>query len=198
MGNLATIGATLGLGSSADDILFGVFDAALTETRVRFVLPDRTYDIGKNGHDPEFIVRVTDRRFARRVLTSGNLGLGETYMEGGWVMEQGRLDRFIATLAVADVDRLIRRDPRLLARIAAMRVRHALINSTRRVKPHYDVGADVYELFSTRRWGTAAAISARQTTRCRRCRRTSTTACARSCSCVRAIGCSTSAAGGAD
>lgn len=66
-------------------------------------------------------------------------------MEGGWTMERGRLDRFIATLAVADVDRLIRRDPRLLARIVAMRARHALINSTRRVKPHYDVGADVYE-----------------------------------------------------
>jgi cyclopropane-fatty-acyl-phospholipid synthase len=152
MGNLATIGATLGIGASADDILFGVFDAALTDTRMRFVLPNRSYDvgrgeIGRGGADPDFIVRVTDPRFARRVLTSGNLGLGETYMEGGWTMERGTLDRFIATLAVADVDRLIRRDPRLVARIAAMRVRHALINSTRRVRPHYDVGADVYELF---------------------------------------------------
>jgi cyclopropane-fatty-acyl-phospholipid synthase len=147
MGNLAAIGATLGIGASANDILFGVFDAALTEARVRFVLPDRTYDIGRGDADPEFIVRVTDPRFARRVLTSGNLGLGETYVEGGWAMERGRLDRFIATLAVADVDRLIRRDPRLVARIAAMRLRHALINSSRRVRPHYDVGADVYELF---------------------------------------------------
>jgi hypothetical protein len=50
---------------------------------VRFVLPDRTYDIGRSsaelkgakleGADPEFIVRVTDPRFARRVVTSGNL-----------------------------------------------------------------------------------------------------------------------------
>ncbi len=147
MGNLATIGSTLGIGASADDILFGVFDAALTEARVRFIMPDRIYNVGKGDADAEFIVRVTDPRFARRVLTSGNLGLGETYMEGGWAMECGRLDQFIAMLAVADVDRLIRRDPRLVARIAAMRARHALINSTRRVKPHYDVGADVYALF---------------------------------------------------
>ena len=34
-----------------------------------------------------------------------------------------------------------------MARIVAMRARHALIDSTRRVKPHYDVGANVYELF---------------------------------------------------
>src|SRR5215475_14320459 len=99
MSNLATIGATLGLGASANDILFGVFDAALTDTRVRFVLPNRTYDIGRRDAEPEFIVRVTDPRFARRVLTSGNLGMGETYMDGGWTMERGRLDRFIATLA---------------------------------------------------------------------------------------------------
>ena len=110
------------------------------------MLPHRTYDVG-SGNRPEFIVRVTDPRFARRVLTSGNLGLGETYMEGGWAMEQGTLDRFIATLAVADIDRLIRRDPRLVARIAAMRLRHALIDSTKKVRPHYDIGAEVYELF---------------------------------------------------
>lgn len=147
MGTLATIGATFGIGSSADETLFGVLDEALTDARVRFVLPDRTYDIGTGGDDLEFVVRVTDPGFARRVLTSGNLGLGETYMEGGWTMERGSLDRFIATLAVADVDQLIRRDPRLLARIAAMRVRHALLDSTKKVRPHYDVGADVYELF---------------------------------------------------
>ena len=147
MGNLATIGATLGIGASANDTLFGVLDAALTDARVRFVLPDRTYEIGRDKGDPDFIVKVSDSQFARRVLTSGNLGLGETYMEGGWAMERGSLDRFIATLALADVDRLIRRDPRLVARIAAMRVRHALIDSTRKVRPHYNVGADVYELF---------------------------------------------------
>jgi cyclopropane-fatty-acyl-phospholipid synthase len=45
------------------------------------------------------------------------------------------------------VDQLIRRDPRLVARIAAMRVTHALINSRKKVRPHYDVDAEVYELF---------------------------------------------------
>src|SRR5262245_42736346 len=147
MNNLTTVGGALGLGASADDTLFGVLDAALTDSRVRFVLPHRTYDIGKGSGEPAFIARVTDPRFARRVLTSGNLGLGETYMEGGWAMERGSLDLFIATLAVADVDRLIRRDPRLVARIAAMRIRHALISSVKKVRPHYNIDPEVYELF---------------------------------------------------
>ncbi|HVB37091.1 MAG TPA: class I SAM-dependent methyltransferase, partial [Vicinamibacterales bacterium] len=146
MSRLASVAATLGLGSTADDVLFGTLDAALTDARVTFVLPDRTYEVGRGG-DEAFVVRVTDPQFARRVLTAGNLGLGETYMEGGWAMERGTLDRFLATLALADVDRLIRRDPRLVARIAAMRAGHALINSTKKVRPHYDVDAEVYELF---------------------------------------------------
>jgi cyclopropane-fatty-acyl-phospholipid synthase len=146
MSTLASVAATLGRGSAASELLFGILDRALTATRASFVLPDRTYEVGGGGQ-LEFIVRVTDPQFARRVLTSGNLGMAETYMEGGWTMERGALDRLIATLAVADVDQLIRRDPRLVARIAAMRVTHALINSRKKVRPHYDVDAEVYELF---------------------------------------------------
>ncbi len=147
MVGLVSVGTLLGIGSSPNETLFGVLDTALTSARVRFILPERTYDVGSGGDDPEFVVRVTDPQFGRRVLSAGNLGLAETYMEGGWTMERGALDRFLSTLAVADVDRLIRRDPRLVARIAAMRIRHALINSTKKVRPHYDIGADVYELF---------------------------------------------------
>jgi cyclopropane-fatty-acyl-phospholipid synthase len=146
MNTLASVLATLGKGSAANELLFGILDRALIDTRARFVLPDRTYEVG-GGDELAFIVRVTDPQFARRVLTAGNLGMGETYMEGGWTMERGTLDRLIATLALADVDQLIRRDPRLVARIAAMRVAHALINSRKKVRPHYDVDAEVYELF---------------------------------------------------
>jgi cyclopropane-fatty-acyl-phospholipid synthase len=110
------------------------------------VLPDRTYEVGRGG-EVAFVVHVSDPRFARRVLTTGNLGLSESYMEGGWAMAGGTLDRFLATLALADIDRLIRRDPRLVARIAAMRLGHALHDSTKKVRPHYDVDAEVYELF---------------------------------------------------
>jgi cyclopropane-fatty-acyl-phospholipid synthase len=147
MGGLSTVDTRVGKGSSPNETLFGALDEALKDVRVRFVLPDGSYDAGGGTGDPEFVVRVTDPEFGRRVLSAGNLGLGETYMEGGWGMERGTLDRFLATLAVANVDSLIRRDPRLVARIAAMRVRHALINSTKKTKPHYDIGAEVYELF---------------------------------------------------
>jgi cyclopropane-fatty-acyl-phospholipid synthase len=147
MGSFTTVDTKAGKGSSANDTLFSVLDEALKDVRVRFTLPGGSYDVGGGEGDPEFVVHVTDADFARRVLSAGNLGLAETYMEGGWTMARGALDGFLATLAVANVDSLIRRDPRLVARIAALRVRHALINSAKKTRPHYDIGAEVYELF---------------------------------------------------
>jgi cyclopropane-fatty-acyl-phospholipid synthase len=95
---------------------------------------------------PEFVLRVTDPGFSRRILAGGNLGLSETYMEEGWKLEKGRLDRFLTALAIANVDSLLRRDPRVLARVAAMRVHHAITGASQNVPPHYNVGPEVYEL----------------------------------------------------
>ncbi|MGE3276805.1 MAG: class I SAM-dependent methyltransferase [Vicinamibacterales bacterium] len=147
MSGPSAIDSRRGQSSSTEDVLLNVLDEALTDVRVRFVRPGGHRDVGGGTGDPEFVVRVTDPDFGRRVLAAGTLGLGETYMEGGWTMEHGTLDRFLAVLALANVDSLIRRDPRLVARIAAMRVGHALINSTKKTRRHYDIAAEVYELF---------------------------------------------------
>ncbi|MDP2244215.1 cyclopropane fatty acyl phospholipid synthase [Pseudomonas sp.] len=48
--------------------------------------------IGLNGSQP-WDVRVLDPRAYPRILSQGNLGLGETYMDGWWECEQ--LDEFI-------------------------------------------------------------------------------------------------------
>ena len=112
--------AKLSLSSSANAALFDVLDRALREARIRFVLPERSWDVGgAKGAEPEFVVRVSDPEFSRRVLSSGNLGLGESYMEEGWTIERGRLDRLLTVLANSDVDQVIRRDPRVLARVSA-------------------------------------------------------------------------------
>ena len=103
MGNLATIGSTLGIGASANDTLFGVLDAALTDARVRSSFRIGTYDIGRGNaesdvhrpsHRPTVRAPRPDVRQsrARRDLHGRRLGDGA-----------GALDRFLATLAVADM-----------------------------------------------------------------------------------------------
>lgn len=135
---------------TADQTLFDMLDHALTTTRVRFVLPDRTWDVGRSARasgEPEFVLRVSDPTFARRILTSGNLGLAESWMEEGWSLEVGTLDALLSVFARADMDRHLRENPQVLLKVAAMRVQHVFTGAASNVQLHYDVGNDVYELF---------------------------------------------------
>src|SRR6478752_5559401 len=147
--SIREVRARLSLEGVADRTLFEMLDRALTEGRMRFILPSRTWDVGRTAQvdgSPEFVLRVTDPAFSRRLLAGGNLGLSETYMEGGWTLEKGRLDRFLTALALTNLDSMLRRDPRVLARVAAMRVHHAVTGASQNVPPTYNVGAEVYEL----------------------------------------------------
>lgn len=46
-------------------------------------------DIRPNGDRP-WDIRISDDRFYDRVLGSGNLGLGESYMDGWWDVADSR------------------------------------------------------------------------------------------------------------
>ena len=95
-------------------------------------------------------VRIHDRRFYRRVLTQGSLGLGEAYMDGWWDCE--RLDVFFERILRAGLD----------ARVISLRDRLRLIgarlaNSGRRTlafdigRRHYDLGNRLYDAMLDRR-----------------------------------------------
>jgi cyclopropane-fatty-acyl-phospholipid synthase len=89
-------------------------------------------------------IRVHNSRFFRRVLADGDLGFGESYMNGDWDCD--RLDELAARLFSADLDRVV---PRLtdvinawLARLVTRQTRHRV---RRHVAPHYDLGNDLFE-----------------------------------------------------
>ncbi|TDT58997.1 cyclopropane-fatty-acyl-phospholipid synthase [Enterobacter sp. AG5470] len=96
-----------------------------------------------NGFNP-WDIRVHDKRFFKRVLQQGSLGLGESYMEGWWDCK--RLDIFFERLLKAGVDQ--QRPARLydLARIAFARLTNP--QSRKRAwqvgEVHYDLGNDLF------------------------------------------------------
>ena len=134
---------------SPDELLFGVLDRCLAKTRIRFLLPGGARDVGRSGkpsNEPDLVVKVTDPDFSRRVLTFGNLGLAESYMDEGFVVEVGTLADLLVVLAKADVEQKLRADPRLVLRVAAMRVQHVFTGAHSNVKLHYGAGNDVFAL----------------------------------------------------
>jgi cyclopropane-fatty-acyl-phospholipid synthase len=136
--------------ATADETLFEILDHALTSVRMRFVLPGRTWDVGRTAAasgEPAFVLQVRDPDFSGRILRGGNLGLAESFMDEGWTLETGTLADLLTVFALARLDEVMRRHPRVLARVALMRAQHAFTGSRANIEKHYDAGTDVYELF---------------------------------------------------
>ena len=101
-------------------------------------------DLADSGH---VAVGVRDARFFDRVLCYGNLGMGESYMDGDFDVERGELHDLLTVLLRNRLPERLRRDPRMVARVAATRLRNALRGGARSVRAHYDIGDDLFECF---------------------------------------------------
>lgn len=124
-------------------------------------------DIQING-SREWDMQVHDNDVFKRVFAEGNLGLGETYMEGLW--DVPALDVFFDRLLSAHLDEKVR--PGKLM-IHALRARMTNLQSVRRAwqvgESHYDLGNDFYAAMLDRRmtytcgyWKEAATLDEAQ------------------------------------
>jgi cyclopropane-fatty-acyl-phospholipid synthase len=96
-----------------------------------------------NGHEP-WDIRVHDRRFFRRALLGGSLGLGESYEEGWWGCE--RLDLFFERIFRSNLHRIGAFIPsHLIERVRSTIADHGAASNSRAIgKAHYDLGNDLY------------------------------------------------------
>jgi cyclopropane-fatty-acyl-phospholipid synthase len=101
-------------------------------------------DIHVDGAQP-WDIQVHDQRFFARVLASGTLGLGESYMDGWW--DCNALDEMCCRAIRARLDQHFTfRLPNLLALLTAFLVNEQSRNRARRVaRAHYDLSNDFFE-----------------------------------------------------
>jgi len=101
-------------------------------------------NIRLNGPDP-WDLQVHDDRFYRRAMGSGSIGLGESYMDGWWEVEQ--LDEFFYRIHRADLARQVQ-----TLEMLWLSFRSSLFNlqnksEARQVaRQHYDIGNDLYRI----------------------------------------------------
>lgn len=100
-------------------------------------------DIQINGSRP-WDIQVSNERFYPRVLSSGSLALGESYMDGWW--DCTRVDQCMERILRADLDKRVRSSnvvmSGLLARMVNVQAgRRAFVIGER----HYDTGNDLFE-----------------------------------------------------
>ncbi len=101
-------------------------------------------DIVINGSRP-WDIQVHNDRFFQRVLVDGNIGLGESYMDGWWDCDV--LDELCFRAIRARLDQSIARNWRtIVSALASVFInRQSLRQSKVVAKRHYDLGNDFFE-----------------------------------------------------
>ena len=129
----------------------GLLNDFVEDSRIRFRVGDQDRIVGKKpgGEDEscDVTIRVNEPRFFNRVLSAGNLGMGEAYMERDFEIEEGTLQDFLAILLRNRLDQKIRTRPIVATRILLMRLGNAVLGKARNVRRHYDIGDDLFESF---------------------------------------------------
>jgi cyclopropane-fatty-acyl-phospholipid synthase len=96
-----------------------------------------------NGSNP-WDIRVLNDEFYRKAITEGELGVGESYMDGWWDAE--RVDEFICRILREKLDEKIRRKLSIFLRLLPLQLLN--LQSGRRAfiigEKHYDLGNDLF------------------------------------------------------
>jgi len=93
-------------------------------------------------------VRVLRRRVFNRALSQGNLGLGEAYMDGDWIMEQGAVSDLLGVFLRNRLDQKVRGDTGTLWQVAKLQLANLLRGRQwDHVQQHYDIGDDLFACF---------------------------------------------------
>lgn len=122
----------------------------LQEGNLELIWKNQTYRFGNPSSDLRAVVAVHDERFFERALFSGDIGLGESYMQGEWSSPDLVS---VVRLAVRNLSHLEQgnRFLSLLSRFANIiqhRMRgNTLTGSRKNIHHHYDLGNEFYKLF---------------------------------------------------
>jgi cyclopropane-fatty-acyl-phospholipid synthase len=117
-----------------------------------------------------FDIKVNDERLYSRILRQGELGLGESYMDGWWDVR--RLDELISRVLAANLRQKVKINPALARSFALAFIlnRQNVKRARRNAAHHYDIGNDLYErmldkrmVYSCGYWQTATTLDEAQT-----------------------------------
>ena len=128
---------------------------------LRLTLPTGASHTYGDGSESTIAIRVTDDEADHAIATDPALKLGEMYMEGRLILEEGNIFDFLSLLARNGIRKAA--TPRIiahsLARILAFQASSRLpINrNLKNVSHHYDLSAKLFDLFLDEDWQYSCA-----------------------------------------
>ncbi len=113
-------------------------------------MPDgETRELGDLRSSEHVTLFVDDDAFFVRVLTSGEVGAGEAYMDGLWRADDltRLVSLFVRNLEWIDLDSPLARVGQLASLVAHRLRKNSRAGSRSNIRAHYDLGNDFYRLF---------------------------------------------------
>lgn len=133
-------------GRDAERVFVDLMNRHLEDGSLRLGVRGGATVLGRNPAAPEVAIEVHDDRFFARVLSAGNLGLGESYMDRDWDMADGDIADLLTLLLRNRLDRKIRGDWRTALGMLRIQVANAFRSRNwAHAQFHYDLGDDLFE-----------------------------------------------------
>jgi cyclopropane-fatty-acyl-phospholipid synthase len=143
------------------DLIFKHF-AGLKRGSLSLTLPDRTvHGFGGAEAGPEASMTVGNWTFFRRLLLSGDIGLGESYQQGEWTSPDlcAVIRLFGANLDLADDRNLaLTLAGRSFNRLGHLLRANTRAGSRRNIAAHYDLSNALYAKFLDETWMYSSAV----------------------------------------
>ncbi|MDY7227232.1 class I SAM-dependent methyltransferase [Hyalangium rubrum] len=132
----------------ARDTFLHILDRHISDSSLQLLVNDKPHTLGAGEGPPAVTLRIHRDRFFNRVLSQGNLGMGEAYVDGDFSVEQGELHEFLTLLLRNRIDQKVRGDPRTVLRVLRVQLGNMLSGAQwRYVQHHYDLGDELFESF---------------------------------------------------
>jgi cyclopropane-fatty-acyl-phospholipid synthase len=138
--------------SAAERAFLDLLDKHVEDAAIRFTIRGEPVFVGR-GQPGEVAVRINDDRFFGRVLSGGNLGLGESFMDGDWELEEGDIANLLTVLLRNRLDQKVRGDVKTA--LAVLRIQFENLFRRKHWKLarfQYDQGDDLFEATLDRDW----------------------------------------------
>lgn len=100
-----------------------------------------------DGSGPPLVARVTSAAWAARIAAKPGLGVGEAYMDGGLVLEQGEIDEFIDLIGANAKNKPKQRSRFRRWLRKTLREANDRVAARKNVAHHYDLSYDLYRRF---------------------------------------------------
>jgi cyclopropane-fatty-acyl-phospholipid synthase len=129
---------------------FEILDRFVDNGCLEFVQGEQRTRAGRKDVEPAAVIRIHNPRFFKRVLASGNLGLGEAFMDHDFEMERGTVTDFLTLLVRNRLDKKLAEGMSLpmMAKLMWIRMVNRVRGRVAAISSHYDYEDDqLFEAF---------------------------------------------------